>query len=322
MLNIQKAQMAVDKAIEKIENGDTSEKVLNQLDEANKEFERAGGYTVESKVENILKGLGFRDGDSKRLCSEFSGGWQMRIALAKLLLSEYSLLLLDEPSNHLDSAARDWLGNYLAKYQGTIILVSHDIPLLTASTNSIAEITKGTLQTYVSVTYEGYLEQKAFRAKSAKAEYERNMAEAAKLQAFVDRFGASATKASSAQSRVKMLEKMKKEGKLTPPPEEVAEGERWRPSLVLPDPPKAMGDILLSLKNCEIGYGDEKGILVKNVNLDISRGMKLILRGKNGAGKSTLMKALTNELIAVRGEDSDPRNVIVSGERIENTSLR
>jgi len=322
MAGVQSAQIAVNKAIEAIENGDTSEKALNALDDANKEFERAGGYSMESKVENILRGLGFRDGDSQRLCSEFSGGWQMRIGLAKLLLSEPSLLLLDEPSNHLDSSARDWLGNYLKNYDGTIILVSHDVSLLSACTNSIAEICKGTLQTYVSVTYDTYLEQKAFRAKSAKAEYERNMAEAAKLQAFVDRFGASATKAASAQSRVKMLEKMKKEGKLTPPPQELAEAERWRPSLTLPDPPKAMGDVLLSLKNCDIGYGDDKGILVKNANLEVTRGMKLILRGKNGAGKSTLMKALTNELISVKGEDSEPRNVVVSGERVENTSLR
>ena len=322
MAGIQSAKIAVDKAIEKIENGDTSEKTLLELDDANKAFEMAGGYTMESKVENVLRGLGFRDSDSKRLCSEFSGGWQMRIGLAKLLLSEPTLLLLDEPSNHLDSSARDWLGKYLAKYEGTIILVSHDIALLTASTNSIAEIYKGTIQTYVSVTYDKYLEQKAFRAKSAQAEYERNLAEAAKLQAFVDRFGASATKAASAQSRVKMLEKMKKEGKLTPPPIEIAQAERFKPSLILPDPPKAMGDVLLSLENCNIGYGDEKGILVKNVNLDITRGMKLLLRGKNGAGKSTLMKALTNQLISVKGQDGPPRNVIESGQRIENTSLR
>jgi len=322
MTGIQAAQTAVNKAIEAIENGDTSDKTLNALDDANKEFERVGGYSMESKVENILRGLGFRDGDSQRLCSEFSGGWQMRIGLAKLLLSEPSLLLLDEPSNHLDSSARDWLGNYLKNYDGTIILVSHDVSLLSTCTNSIAEVLKGKIQTYVSVSYDTYLEQKAFRAKSARAEYEKNMAEAAKLQAFVDRFGASATKAASAQSRVKMLEKMKKEGKLTPPPDEVAEGERWKPSLSLPEPPKAMGDVLLSLKNCDIGYGDDKGILVKDANVDIERGMKLILRGKNGAGKSTLMKALTNELISVKGEDSEPRNVIVSGERIENTSLR
>ena len=320
MVGIQAARIAVDEAIAKIENGDTSEKTLIELDDANKAFENAGGYTLESKVENVLRGLGFRDGDSNRLCSEFSGGWQMRIGLAKLLLSSPTLLLLDEPSNHLDSSARDWLGNYLAKYEGTIILVSHDIALLTACTNSIAEVCNGTLQTYVSVTYQGYLDQKEFRAKSAMAEYERNMAEAAKLQAFIDRFGASATKASSAQSRVKMLEKMKKEGKLTPPPMEVAQAERWKPSLVLLDPPKAMGDVLLSLKNCDIGYGDDKGVLVKNVNLEIVRGMKLILRGKNGAGKSTLMKALTNELI--EGKDGTSKNVIVNGERVENQQLR
>jgi len=115
---------------------------------------------------------------------------------------------------------------------------------------------------------------------------------------------------------------MKKEGKLTPPPIEISQAERFKPTLILPDPPKAMGDVLLSLNNCDIGYSDDKGILIKNVNLEVSRGMKLILRGKNGAGKSTLMKALTNELIQVEAKDDMSKNVIVSGERVENQSLR
>lgn len=326
MVGIQSSKKAMDAAIKKMEDGDLSEKTMLELDEATTAFTNAGGYNLESTVETILKGLGFRDGDSERPCSEFSGGWQMRIGLAKLLLSAPSLLLLDEPSNHLDSSARDWLGNYLSRYDGTIILVSHDINLLTACTNSIAEVCQKRLQTYVSVTYDTYLEQKEFRAKSAQAEYERNMAEAARLQAFVDRFGASATKAASAQSRVKMLEKMKKEGKLTPPPVEVAQGERFKPTLRLPEPPKAVGEVLLSLEgDCDIGYyGDEKnGILVKGADLQVKRGMKLILRGKNGAGKSTLVKALTNELVAPRDGNGDgvKRSVIRKGDRVENDRL-
>lgn len=316
MIDIMRSKRAMDRLYEKVGNGDTSEKTLSALDIMTEKYQNAGGYTLESTVENVLRGLGFRDRDSKRLCSEFSGGWQMRIGLAKLLLSAPTLLLLDEPSNHLDSSARDWLGNYLSRYDGTIILVSHDVNLLTACTNNIAEVVgnSGKLINYVSVTYESYLEQKEFRAKSALSEYERNMAEAAKLQAYVDRFGASATKASSAQSRVKQLEKMKKEGKLTPPPMEVSQAERFKPTLSLPDPPKGMGDVLLGLSNCDVGYKD-KPILVSNVNLDITRGMKLILRGKNGAGKSTLMKALFTQ------EENNNSVIIESGERIENDNL-
>ncbi len=164
------------------------------------------------------------------------------------------------------------------------MLVSHDVALLEAGVNNIAEVAGGTLLTYVSCTYSKYLEEKDFRAKSAMAEYERNMEEAAKLQAYVDKWGASATKAASAQSRVKMIEKMKKEGKLTPPPMAVTE-KRWKPTLVLPEPPKSMGDVLLELQNANIGYDAEGAPLLKNISLEITRGMKIILRGPNGAGK-------------------------------------
>ena len=259
-------------------------------------------------MDSVLAGLGFVPADSDRPCSDFSGGWQMRIALARLLLSKPSLLLLDEPSNHLDSTARDWLAKYLGNYDGSMVLVSHDIKLLEAGVNNIAEVAGGTVLKYVSCSYSKYLEEKEFRAKAAQAEYERNVAEAARLQAFVDKFGASATKASQAQSRVKMLEKMKKEGKLTPPPDAIVE-TNFRPELILPDPPKAIGEDLLVLKNTDIGY-EEGAPLLTNISLKVKRGMKLILRGPNGAGKSTLMAALRGKLD------------LLDGERIENQKLR
>ena len=195
--------------------------------------------------------------------------------------------LNDVDSNHLDSSARDWLGKYLASFQGSLVLVSHDISLLEASVNNIAEVTGGTLLTYVSCSYNKYLEEKEFRAKAAQAEYERNVAEAAKLQAYVDKWGASATKASSAQSRVKMIEKMKKEGKLTPPAAAVVE-QRWKPSLELPEPPKSMGDVLLELQDANIGYDSETPPLLENISFEVRRGMKIILRGPNGAGKCVI----------------------------------
>lgn len=309
MEEINNARRLLDKLEEKITNGDASEKTLNDLAEAQSRFEDVGGWTQEQDVDLVLKGLGFMPTDSDRLCSDFSGGWQMRIALARLLLSQPDLLMLDEPSNHLDSSARDWLATYLSNYQGSILLVSHDVALLSKAVNSIAEVSGQTLIQYVSCSYDKYLSEKDFRAKSAMAEYERNMKEAARLQEFVDKFGASATKAASAQSRVKMIEKMKREGKLDPPPLAVVEVRR-KPSLVLPDPPKGIGEKLLVLKKASIGYGDGSPPILEGIDLVINRGVKLILRGPNGAGKSTLLAALRGKL------------PLIAGERIENERLR
>ena len=305
-INDAKARMAEAEAA--ITAGDTSDALLDKLDKSTAAFANAGGWNQEQTVANVLTGLGFQNEDMERLCSEFSGGWQMRIGLARLLLSGPSLLLLDEPSNHLDSSARDWLAKYLKNFDGSLVLVSHDVSLLETSVNNIAEISGGTVLTYVSCSYEKYLTEKEFRAKAALAEYARNLAEAAKLQAYVDKWGASATKASSAQSRVKMIEKMKKEGKLTPPAAGVIE-KRSKPSLELAKPPKAMGDTLLSLENADIGHAGEEPLL-KNADFELRRGMKLILRGPNGAGKSTLMTALRGTL------------PLIAGKRNENEKLR
>lgn len=284
MKAINDAQKRMDDAAMAVANGDTTDKTLTMLDEATEEYGAAGGWTQEQDVDSVLKGLGFQPEDSNRPVSDFSGGWQMRIALARLLLSRPNVLLLDEPSNHLDSSARDWLGKYLASFDGSLVLVSHDLQLLEAGVNNIAEVAGGTLLTYISCGYNRYLEEKEFRAKSAMAEYERNMAEAARLQAYVDKWGASATKATSAQSRVKMIEKMRKEGKLTPPAAGVVE-KRWKPSMKLPDAPKSMGEVLLEVENAYIGHDPNEPALLENINFEVKRGMKIILRGPNGAGE-------------------------------------
>lgn len=210
----------------------------------------------------------------------------------------------------MDSSARDWLGKYIANYDGSVVLVSHDVSLMASSVNNIAEITGNTLVEYRSCTYAKYKDEKIFRAQSAQSEYERNLEEAARLQAFVDKFGASATKAKSAQSRVKMLERMKREGKLDPPPLAITANIRV-PELCLPPPPKANGDNLLVLKDATIGYDPSEAPLLQSINLKVTRGMKLLLRGPNGAGKSTLLKALRGYVPAM----------IQSGERVENDRL-
>eukprot|EP00804_Cyclotella_cryptica_P006801 CCRYP_010939-RC/>CCRYP_010939-RC protein AED:0.08 eAED:0.08 QI:137/1/1/1/1/1/7/377/665 len=291
-----------------IAEGNTSEETLNELGKAQERFANAGGWTQDQDVDLVLKGLGFQPADSDRKCSEFSGGWQMRIALARLLLSQPDLLLLDEPSNHLDSSARNWLATYLSNYQGSILLVSHDVTLLSKSVNSIAEVSGKTLIQYISCNYDKYLAEKEFRAKTAIAEYEHNIKEAARLQEFVDKFGASATKASSAQSRVKMIERMRAEGKLDPPAVGLIE-KRWKPKLNLPEPPKGIGETLLSLENASVGYGEDD-IILKNIDLQVNRGMKLCIRGKNGAGKSSLMDTLRGKL------------PLLAGARKENEKLR
>lgn len=310
MTALEDAQDELDATTKIVEDGDFSEEALENLAAAQETFQLLGGYEQEQMVESVLKGLGFEPEDSDRLCSSFSGGWQMRIGLARLLLSKPSLLLLDEPSNHLDSAARDWLGKYLAKYDGSVVLVSHDVSLMDASVNNIVEITAGTLIEYKSCTYGSYLEEKEFRALSAQAEYQKNLEEAANLQRFIDKFSAG-TKSKSAQSRVKMLEKMKKEGKLDPPPAAVVTKART-PVLNLPPPPKPYGENLLVMKDAAIGYNPNEEPLLKNINLKIPRGMKLLLRGPNGAGKSTLLKALRGNV----------ESMIQEGSRTENDQLK
>lgn len=274
MVAINDARHAVERASA---NGD-----LEALEKATSRFEAIEGYKQEQKVSAVLKGLGFTNFDKK--CDELSGGWQMRVAFARLLLSEPSLCLMDEPGNHLDAAAKNWLAKYLADYdgEGSMILVTHDVGLLKAM-DHIAEVVppSGNLQIYKSCRFDQYLDLKEQRAAVALSEYDRNAEKAAKLQAFVDRFGASATKASAAQSRVKQIQRMEREGLLDAPSQSIL-GQRFRPSLVLPNPPKAVGEVLLSLSKAAVGYKGKS--LVSGIDLDITKGMKLLIRGPNGAG--------------------------------------
>ena len=320
MQDIEQARQALEKAESMVaENANPTDDQLTALDNAMKRFEQAGGYTQEQEVSSLLQGLGFTN--LTQTCDELSGGWQMRVSFAKLLLSKPTLCLLDEPGNHLDRSARRWLAQYLKDYQGgAMVLVTHDVELLEAM-DHIAEISAGTLQQYKSVTYSQYVDQKEARRQAAVAEYEKNLEKAAKLQKFVDQWGASATKASAAQSRVKQLEKMKQQGSLDAPPETVLL-ERFKPRLVLPDPPKSMGEILLELKNADIGYhtaaanaaGEDDKVeakpLLSNVDFEIRRGMKILIRGPNGSGKTTLLDTLRGTL------------PLMGGERIPNSALR
>jgi len=334
MKEVVSARDALREAEQTVETSEDLDRDLKALDAARERYERVGGYVQEQEVSTLLKGLGFTN--MTQPCDELSGGWQMRVSFAKLLLSKPSLALLDEPSNHLDRSARAWLANYLKKYEGgAMVLVTHDIELLNACEH-IAEITSGgSLKVYKSCTYEQYLALKRERAYAAAAEYEKNLEKAAKLQAFVDKWGASATKASAAQSRVKQIEKMRAEGLLDAPTDEaVSNLQNFKPSLRLPDPPPPQGGafgggddvgddgVLLSLRNgASVGYlgeGDDDEsstattttTLVSDIELDIQQGMKILIRGPNGAGKTTLLDTLRGKL------------PLLGGDRVEDSNLK
>mmetsp|Transcript_23652 Transcript_23652/g.49770 ORF Transcript_23652/g.49770 Transcript_23652/m.49770 type:complete len:802 (+) Transcript_23652:273-2678(+) len=342
MKEIATARLNLRNAEERLEANNSSDELeanLKALDDARDRYERVGGYVQEQEVSTLLKGLGFTN--MTQTCDELSGGWQMRVSFAKLLLSKPSLALLDEPSNHLDRSARAWLANYLKNYDaGAMVLVTHDVELLNACEH-IAEITSGgSLQVYKSCTYDQYLQQKRDRAYAAATEYEKNMEKAAKLQAFVDKFGASATKASAAQSRVKQIEKMRAQGLLDPPTDNaISEIERFKPRMTLPPPPAPQGGafegkensdevgddgILLSLCNgAAVGYSnadegssnneageDDPVPLISGIDLNIQQGMKILIRGPNGAGKTTLLDTLRGKL------------PLLSGDRVEDSNLK
>ena len=291
---------AATKALEliekKVSDGDTSDDALAGLAEASVEFEAAGGYTVEQKIANVLKGLGFIESDYDRLCSEFSGGWQMRIALARLLLSEPDLLILDEPTNHLDKGARDWLGQYLSRYAGTLLLVSHDVGILESAVTSIAEVRAGKIELYKSRTHAQWQVERDERVRDALAKYEANQREIARLQAYIDRFGAKTMGAAGAQSRRKDIAKLEKE---TVAP---VTSEGPVPFLKLPPPPRG-SKLLLKLTNTDLGWptGKQTGNIISGCSMTIERGMRIVVRGPNGAGKSTLLSALSGKLAPKAG---------------------
>jgi ATP-binding cassette subfamily F protein 3 len=237
------------------------------------------GYGLRARVEEVLQGLGFSQADLATDCQEFSGGWQMRIALAKLLLQKPNLLLLDEPTNYLDLEARNWLEDYLEAYPHAIIVVSHDRYFLDRIVQCIADIDQRTLQIY-PCNYSTYLQRRAERRKQLLEAYERQQQEIAHIERFINKFRAQASKAALVQSRIKMLEKMER---IEIPPE----AKRIHFHFPQPEP---SGRVVMELRGVSKSYGDH--VVLRGVNMRIERGEKIALVGVNGAGKSTLMKIL------------------------------
>ena len=265
--------------------------LLDRFGHLQEEFRLKGGYSMEAEVGSVLRGLGFLPSDWQRECGEFSGGWQMRIALARLLLMKPNVLLLDEPTNHLDIEARNWLEGYLQAYPYSVILVSHDRFFLDQVCQRIVEVWNHALTDY-HCSYSRYLTAREERVAALREAKRRQDEEVEKMEDFINRFRYKADKAALVQSRIKQLEKIER---IVLPP------ERKKIRFRFPPAPKS-GRIAMELKEVTRAYGANK--VLNGIDLVIEQGERVALVGHNGAGKSTLMRVLAG------GEFQDGTRVV------------
>jgi ATP-binding cassette subfamily F protein 3 len=254
--------------------------VADRFHRLENQFQTRDGYVIESQVGAVLQGLGFRKEDWTRRTEEFSGGWQMRVALAKLLLQKPNLLLLDEPTNHLDLESRNWLEEYLSQYPGAYVLISHDRYFLDVTVKKIAEIWNRGVHFYPG-NYDKYLRQKQERKEQLLAAYKNQRERIEHLETFINRFRYQATKAKQVQSRIKELEKIER---IEIPQEEEVIHFKF-------PQPQPSGRLVAEFRDVAKIYGEKH--VFGNVNFTIERGDRIALVGVNGAGKSTLIKLLS-----------------------------
>src|SRR5690348_5567020 len=278
--------------------GEQYARVAERYHAVETEFQHRDGYSLEAQAGAVLNGLGFSREDQARSTGEFSGGWQMRIALAKLLLTKPNLLLLDEPTNHLDLESRNWLEQYLESYPHAVVLVSHDRYFLDVTVNKIVEIWNRRAWFYAG-NYDRYLIQKEERKAQLEAAYRNQQDRIHHLEVFINRFRYQATKARQVQSRIKELEKIER---IELPPEEKII------HFSFPQPP-ASGRLAAEFREVAKSYGDKQ--VFAGINFAIKRGDRVALMGVNGVGKSTLIKLLAGVEPATAGETVLGHNVEV-----------
>ncbi len=260
---------------------DDYEALLERYGHAQDRFERLGGYELEARARQILGGLGFPVEDFDKPAKEFSGGWQMRIALSKLLLRHPDLLLLDEPTNHLDLESVKWLEQFLSSYDGAVLLVSHDRSFMDACVSHVASLENKRLMTYTG-NYSSYLRQREDNLEQLRAKRAAQERDIQHMEVFIERFRYKPTKAKQVQERIKKLERVKEELVVLP---ESSKKVHFR----FPDPPRT-GDEVVALEGISKHYEDN--VVYDGVNLKLYRGDHVALVGPNGAGKSTLMKLI------------------------------
>lgn len=259
-------------------------KLIEELGYQNERLQMFDSDSIEAETEKTLMGLGFRRTDFERRTSEFSGGWRMRIELAKILLRKPDLLLLDEPTNHLDIESINWLESFLKNSKSALLLVSHDKAFVDAVTTRTIEISLGKIYNY-KANYSRYLELRAIDRENQIRAYENQQKLIADTQDFINRFRYKPTKAVQVQSRIKMLEKLE--------PIQVEEVDNSRLNLRFPPPPHS-GTISLDIENLTKAYGEHT--VLQNIDMQIRRGEKIAFVGKNGEGKTTLVKCIVGEL--------------------------
>lgn len=278
VLNKQKAVEQAMASSEAAENPAHLDKLIEQLGSLQNQFEALHGYELDARIDKLLPTIGFSQSGAEDLVGDYSGGWQMRIALGKILLQEPDLLLLDEPTNHLDVETIQWLENYLRDQTVPQVVISHDRAFLDRVCNQIVETERGVSRSYLG-NYSEHLEQKLLEQEANLSAFERQQKELASQQAFIDRFRASATRSTQAKSREKLLDKV---DRLEAPTEGIG-GPRFQ----FPPAPRSGREIAV-FEDLTHSYGDK--ILFLGANLEVERGDRIAFVGPNGAGKSTLLR--------------------------------
>ncbi|RZK23993.1 MAG: ATP-binding cassette domain-containing protein [Hymenobacter sp.] len=292
-------QKKIDAILVEFETNYTDD-LVEKLADLQERFEALGGYTMQARGEEILEGLGFSTEELQKPLKSFSGGWRMRVMLAKILLQQPSLLLLDEPTNHLDLPSIKWIENYLADYEGAVIIVSHDRAFLDRTTNTTVEVLGGKLVPYAG-NYSYYLEEKVERNLIQKGAFENQQAQIRQAERFIERFKAKASKAKQAQSRVKALDKLERI-------EDVAQdAAKINMKFTFKVEP---GRHVLRMEHVTKKY-DQK-LIFRDTNVHIERGDKIALIGANGKGKSTLMRLVAGTEAPTDGKHQLGHNVIMS----------